>query len=63
MASVAVFFMSMRCVLLRMVSSSFSGSSLTIRNTVCCGGSSMIFSSLFAHSPFIRSGSQMMLTL
>ena len=61
--SLSVFRMSMRCTRLRMVSNSFSGSSLTMMNTVCCGGSSMSFNSLLAHSMFMRSGSQMMLTL
>ena len=63
MLSVSMRLMSMRCVRLRMVSSSLSGSSLTITNTVLLGGSSMSFSSLLAHSWFMRSGSHITDTL
>ena len=59
----AMRFTSMRCVLLLMVSSSLSGSSHSMMNTVRCGGSSSSLSSLLALVRFMRSGSQMMLTL
>ena len=62
-ASALMGFTSMRCVRLRMVSSSWSGASLTMMNTVRRGGSSSSFSSLLALVAFMRSGSQMILTL
>ena len=55
--------MSMRCVRLLIVSSSFSGSSEAMMKTVCCGGSSRTFRSLFALVPFMRSGSHIIDTL
>lgn len=46
-----------------MVSNNLSGSSQTIRNTVCVGGSSMSFNSLLAQARFILSGNHTMQTL
>ena len=54
---------SMRCVRLLIVSSSWSGCSLTMMNRVCPGGSSSSLSILFAQVWFILSGSHIMHTL
>ena len=51
-----------RCVRLSTVCRIISGSSLTSRNTVPAGGSSSIFSILFAVAAFMRSGSQIIIT-
>ena len=63
MLSASIFFTSIRCTRLRMVSRSLSGSSLTKMKMVCEGGSSISLSILFEHSMFILSGNQIIDTL